>query len=153
MIQHNFKFISGVAQPALFALVPVKELHGPYAEEGLGLLLYKGGTVCDDKFDNIAADAICKEMNFERSIVWETDYTFERSQYEIKLDDVTCDIPDWKSCTFKETFINCFHKEDVFLSCLLRGKGHNFVFFTETHPYQLTEILKKFSVKGCCASL
>ena len=99
------------------------ESHGPYAEEELGLLLYKGGTVCDDEFSNIAADAICKEMNFERAIVWITDpdLIMKRSQYEIRLDNVVCYIPNWKSCSFNEKLNNCNHHEDVFLSCQLKG--------------------------------
>ena len=98
----------------------MEEKRGPYAEQELGLLLYKGGTVCDDEFTDVAADAICKEMNFERAIEWKTDVAMERSKYRIKLDDVKCDIPDWKSCSFHE-FSNCVHKEDIFLSCLLKG--------------------------------
>ena len=31
-------------------------------KDGYLLLLYKGGTVCDDKFDTKAAKAICKDM-------------------------------------------------------------------------------------------
>ena len=30
--------------------------------DAYGLLLYKGGTVCDDEFDTITAKAVCKEM-------------------------------------------------------------------------------------------
>ena len=111
-------------QPTHFTLVPIVESHGPYAEEELGLLLYKGGTVCDDEFSDIAADAICKEMNFERAIVWTTDpdlVAMERSHYEIKLDNVRCYFPSWKSCSFNDKFTNCFHDEDVFLSCQLKG--------------------------------
>ena len=59
-------------------------------------------------------------MNFERAIVWKTDVAMERSKYKITLDDVKCDVPDWKKCSFQE-FSNCFHREDIFLSCLLKG--------------------------------
>ena len=113
-----------MTQPTPFTLVPIVESHGPYAEEELGLLLYKGGTVCDDEFSDIAADAICKEMNFERAIVWTTDpdlVSMDRSHYEIQLDNVKCYSPNWKNCSFNEKFNNCHHREDVFLSCQLRG--------------------------------
>ena len=99
------------------------ESPGPYAEEQLGLLLYNGGTVCSDGFTVIAADAICREMNFKRAILWDSHpgYSMERSQYQIKLDNVNCEIPIWKNCSFNARHHNCHHKDDVFLSCLLRG--------------------------------
>ena len=41
---------------------------GNAAQRGkLGLLLYNGGTVCDDYFNRNAADAICKLMNYTHS--------------------------------------------------------------------------------------
>ena len=96
--------------------------------DDLGLLLYRGGTVCDDSFDNTAAYAICKEMNYESAIRWTTDEFFGvfQTRHNIKLDDVRCDTPDWDSCTYLPYNDNCFHSEDVFLSC--SGKyGSKFV--------------------------
>ena len=93
--------------------------------EDLGLLLYLGGTVCDDHFDDTAADAICKEMNYGSAIRWTTDedFGFFQTGHDIKLDDVRCDIPYWESCTYSAYFDNCFHSEDVFLSCSTGRKG------------------------------
>ena len=87
-------------------------------EEGqLGLLLYKGGTVCDDSFDGLAAAAICKKMNFTGGASWTSEESFEiQSSYNINLDDVACESGEWESCTFTEE-ANCAHSEDVFLSC------------------------------------
>ena len=113
-----------MGQTTPFTLVQREKAHGPLAKQGLGLLLYKGGTVCDDDFSDVAADAICKEMNFERSIEWKNgpwSTRNDRSHYEISLDNVKCDIPHWKSCSFSEHH-NCQHKEDVFLSCLPKGQ-------------------------------
>ena len=45
-------------------------------EGELGLLLYQGGTVCDDFFNNNAADAICKLMNYTYSLTWNSDESF-----------------------------------------------------------------------------
>ena len=86
--------------------------------EELGLLLYRGGTVCDDNFDDIAADAICKTMNYTSAIRRTTDEDFGSLQlnYEITLDDVRCSSTEWESCTFTESD-NCYHYKDVFLSC------------------------------------
>ena len=46
----------------------------------LGLLLYGGGTVCDDRFSDNAADAICKQMNYNRSVRW------TRESFDIQVD-------------------------------------------------------------------
>ena len=47
----------------------------------LGLLLYGGGTVCDDSFDNIAANAICKKMNYTHAMRWTS-----RKSFDIQVD-------------------------------------------------------------------
>ena len=87
-------------------------------EEGqLGLLLYKEGTVCDDSFNDNAANAICRQMGFEEATRWTNDESFGiQSNYDIKLDDVSCGSEEWESCSFSEED-NCAHHEDVFLSC------------------------------------
>ena len=92
--------------------------------EDLGLLLYRGGTVCDDSFDDTAADAICKTMNYISAIRWTTDEDFGYVQrnYGITLDDVRCSSTEWESCTFTERH-NCAHDEDVFLSCRKTESG------------------------------
>ena len=85
--------------------------------ENLGLLLYRGGTVCDDSFDNTAADAICKYMNYTLASSWTSDESFGiQGTFDINLDDVECSRSEWKSCTFAEEH-DCDHDEDVFLSC------------------------------------
>ena len=94
-----------------------------YKSEELGLLLYNGGTVCDDSFDTFDANAICIRMGFEGANRWEQfsssipgDWSF-RFSYEIKLDDIGCVYGrGWEGCTY-ETDHDCYHTEDVFLSC------------------------------------
>ena len=95
-------------------------------EEGqLGLLLYKGGTVCDDSFDNNAANAICKQMRFEEATRWTSEESFGiQRDYSINLDEVRCNGREWESCTYNEDH-DCGHSEDVFLSC--RGQGPVFI--------------------------
>lgn len=82
-----------------------------------GLLLYNGGTVCDDHFDQTAANAICIEMGFSGAVTWASGSYFE-SQYEftIGLDEVHCESNLWESCTWR-TDHDCSHNEDVFLTC------------------------------------
>ena len=97
------------------------DVNGKEVKAGrIGLLLYEGGTVCDDNFDDNAANAICREMGNSGSTSWYGGRTFSfgefQNSFEITLDDVTCTDDDWKSCTYS-TSHNCGHSEDVFLSC------------------------------------
>ena len=93
-------------------------------DEGqLGLLLFKGGTVCNDSFYYNAADAICKQMNFTHALEWNSETSFAiQSNYDIKLDEVECGSDEWKNCSYSERH-DCEHSEDVFLSCGTGEKG------------------------------
>ena len=85
--------------------------------EQLGLLLYKGGTVCDDYFDHTAADAICKYMGYTDAIRWTVHRSMViQNDLMINLDDVECSSAEWEGCSFSEDH-NCRHSEDVFLNC------------------------------------
>ena len=90
----------------------------PIEGQQLGLLLYKGGTVCDDSFDNTAAEAICKYINSSfTAFLWTSEKTFDiQSNLHITLDEVQCGSSEWESCRYSEEN-NCGHSEDVFLSC------------------------------------
>ena len=87
-----------------------------------GLLVYKGGTVCDDGFGELEASAICGELGQGDAVSWEAGSFYQDLQetLEIKLDNVICPDPIWSTCSFDESH-NCQHSEDVFLTCL--GKG------------------------------
>jgi len=92
----------------------------------IGLLIYNGGTVCDDGFNNYAANAVCKEMGFERAMDWTSGYflddIYEDAHFQeyrnlpITMDDVNCQGDNWEDCTFI-TSHNCGHSEDVQLAC------------------------------------
>ena len=94
-------------------------------EKQLGLLLYRGGTVCVyyDHFTFKSADAICREMNFTRAERWTTKESFDvQSNYEITVENVYCVRAEWESCGFTETYVTesygwCKHSKDLFLSC------------------------------------
>ena len=90
----------------------------PVEGQQLGLLLYRGGTVCDDGFDDTAAEAVCRQINSSyRMIKWTTGQTFDiQNNLDINLDDVQCNSTDWGSCEYSEEN-NCDHSEDVFLTC------------------------------------
>ena len=88
-----------------------------------GLLTYYGGTVCDNGFTNLAADAICKELEFIRASSWRNSGTFYSGQdgMPISMADISCSSTTWSECSFLETH-NCRHWEDVTLSCSNVGK-------------------------------
>ena len=85
-----------------------------------GLLLYKGGTVCDDYFSYYSASAICREMGYKQAAHWTSGYLYDRDyqyRFAITLADVRCDNEDWKSCSYSTYTVYCYHDEDVFLTC------------------------------------
>ncbi|KAL5266321.1 hypothetical protein ACHWQZ_G003669 [Mnemiopsis leidyi] len=86
---------------------------------------HKIGSVCDDNFDDNAAAVICSEMKFNSSLSYSSGVGTEysswdmKSEFEIVLDDVTCDYPD---IPFSQCFIVTDHDcskdtEQVFLEC------------------------------------
>ena len=91
--------------------------------------------MCDDSFTDMAAEAICRNMNYGRANRWtssvadnEIDFHFTqlRWNYDVKLDDVICETPNWGSCSYR-LFHNCANTEGVFLSC--QGIEREFLLF------------------------
>ena len=100
--------------------------------EQLGLLLYRGGTVCNDKFDNKTANAICRQMGFSSAIEWNTGVESDvQFLFEVAI-TIYCESVKWdpKKCfsyeisrsestyegeTEKRNY--CVHSRDVFLQC------------------------------------
>ena len=87
--------------------------------------MYKGGTVCKDRFSDHSADAICRLLGYTRAINWENGYLGYNVQagLNIALDDVECTEADWGSCWFS-TSHNCYHDKDVHMSCYAAGFIH-----------------------------
>ena len=114
---HAFKEkIFSETEEKLFTLIDSD--GNPVEEKQFGLLLYRGGTVCDDGFDDIAAEAVCRQIKSSYSMLeWTTAETFDiQNNLDINLNDVQCNSTDWGSCEYSEEH-NCGHGEDVFLSC------------------------------------
>ena len=113
-MKHNLYPDYGSSTTAHFTLVNEK---GAMTGNS-GLLIYNGGTVCDDYFDQNAADAICSWMGIKHSCSkWTSKSAWHiQPDYEITLDDVRCSHAAWSSCTFSKTH-DCQHSEDVFLTC------------------------------------
>ena len=105
-------------------------LTGP----GEGLLLYRGGTVCDDiMFSSMSAAAICRFLGFERVESWSSGnglkWDNQSERYEITLSEIICEGPNWLvDCTFSTSARYCNRYMDIFLSCT-NGKTAGLYFF------------------------
>ena len=88
--------------------------------------LFQIGTVCDDRFSDTAAHAICKEIGYQCALEWHAgDNWITQESYPIALDNVYCETENFTQCTY-DTSHNCGHAEDVFLTCTdrcLTGDG------------------------------
>jgi len=82
------------------------------------LLLYNGGTVCDDGFNMNAAHAICRVLGFRGAVRFRSGSAFGSMQTRksITMDDVSCRDTTWTHCHFN-TRHNCNHSEDILLTC------------------------------------
>ena len=92
----------------------------PVTYSSTALLLYNGGTVCDDGFSDNSANAICKEMGFSSASSWSNANSWPSLQdnYQTKLDDVICSSTSWGTCArISGPGHDCSHSEDVFLRC------------------------------------
>ena len=106
----------------LFTLVDSEgnDITGP---DQLGLLLYRGGTVCyhGDYINYYLADVVCRQMNFTRAERWTTKESYDiQSNYETYVvvhDSVECITGEWENCTYSDYTSNCDHSQDLFLSC------------------------------------
>ena len=82
------------------------------------------GTVCNDNFDDIAAELICKEMGHLSAASWTSGKKWPKLQksYDIVLDNVRCsrEMQSFGYCDFT-TKANCKHAEDIFLYCNEKG--------------------------------
>merc|ERR1739848_389463 len=102
----------GGSHPDGFRLVNWQGAAAPRGCEGL--LLWNGGTVCDDYFNMNAAHAICKSIGYPRGAVRYRNglaYGSMQSRKSIRMDNVRCSSTTWSSCRYL-TRHNCSHGED-----------------------------------------
>ena len=93
----------------------------PVVGGDLGLLLYKGGTVCENNFDYTSAYAICRKMGYSSATGWISGHRFDiQHGFDVKLNNVECSTGVWETCTFSQAY-RCWHDSDVFLSCTIEG--------------------------------
>ena len=106
--------------------VKVRLVNGSTPGEGRVEVLYGGvwGTVCNDRWDFMDAQVICRQLNFSSPLGSTSVELFGRGKGIIWMDDVDCvgnetSIGDCSHPGFGNH--NCFHFEDVGLIC--EGEG------------------------------
>ena len=93
----------------------------------MGLLLYRGGTVCDHDFNKTAADALCKYLNSsnylsssDSAVFWTSGSRFDiQNNLDINLNTLQCSSLELERCSHGPNFLieGCEHHKDVFLKC------------------------------------
>ena len=117
-------------------LTLVNSAGEPHTGEGWALLLYNGGTVCDDYFGMKEASVICRHLGYTDALTWgsveipngNNIVTWNvQYNYAIKLDDVQCPVGGyWNQCTYITSGLSswCIRTDDVLLYCT--GKQFGF---------------------------
>ena len=108
---------------------------GRDTNDTVGLLLYKGGTVCRRGFDKTAAQAICSSLGYNATNpVWRTGdkWAYGQKRYKIAVTDVSCWKSSLSSCSFRMNYdstfyADCGHDEDIFLLCASAKSGAVFI--------------------------
>ena len=81
------------------------------------------GTVCDDAFAEIDAQAACHTLGFNGLGTFKTAYNsgFHKSEVSIAMDDVGCtsSTANFVKCKYSKCPGNtcCSHSEDILLTC------------------------------------
>ena len=115
----------------------MKLVNGVVANTGLLLVYYQGswGTVCDDLWDVINADVVCKQMGYPGAALdrlKESQLSSDYGSYPILLDGVNCTgrETNLSGCQFNEPMDHdCKHEEDVYLLCQLPQPSGKITYF------------------------
>ena len=81
------------------------------------------GTVCDDLFEEVDAQAACHTLGFKGLSTYQTSFKsgFSRPEVPIAMDDVGCTSSNanFVKCKHNKCKGNtcCSHKEDILLTC------------------------------------
>ena len=90
----------------------------------------KWGTVCDDEWDDLDAQVVCRQLGFVNNVRARAIQTFQpsaASNVHIWLDNVNCNGNEYKviDCHYTRPH-NCYHYEDAGVNCYASGKCKHF---------------------------
>ena len=93
-----------------------------FTQSGHGLLMYQGGTVCDDGFNDQTAKWICRLMGYGTLVNWSQGLHAQfQNNLPINVDNLVCSNGVYTdilpSCSFDMLTSEDDHNEDVWLSC------------------------------------
>ena len=121
-----------------------------------GLLLYNGGTVCDDGFSS-APTAICRQLGFHTASDWHSGdlwYSVQTS-YNIKLRIYYCSSSyDWSSCSYttETNPSGCNHNEDIYLTCTGRCSPGQYLDSRSCSPCPNSTYSTETGIQSSCTS-
>ena len=126
-LRHRFKILhkqlsrgSGFSMEWIL-VISVRLIGGNSEREGRVEVLYddEWGSVCDDWFDENAADVLCRQLGYSSGLVMGRAY-FGQSEGPIWLDDIRChgnESTIFDCMTMCWGCHNCGHYEDVGVVC------------------------------------
>ncbi|XP_009883502.1 PREDICTED: scavenger receptor cysteine-rich domain-containing group B protein [Charadrius vociferus] len=129
LVPHRPRFTSGTctnlgttSQPALLPFPEIRLANGPSRCQGRVEILYNGswGTVCDDDWDIVDANVVCRQLGCGHAITLPAAMTFGQGSGPIFLDNVDC---KGREAALSECWShgwgihNCYHYEDVAVVC------------------------------------
>ncbi|KAJ7407322.1 hypothetical protein WISP_127311 [Willisornis vidua] len=110
------------SEPELLPFPEIRLSNGPSRCQGRVEILYNGswGTVCDDDWDIVDANVVCRQLGCGHAITLPAAMTFGQGSGPIFLDNVDC--KGWEAalseCWSHGWGIhNCYHYEDVAVVC------------------------------------
>ncbi|XP_017598426.1 PREDICTED: scavenger receptor cysteine-rich domain-containing group B protein [Corvus brachyrhynchos] len=110
------------SEPELLPFPEIRLANGPSRCQGRVEILYNGswGTVCDDDWDIVDANVVCRQLGCGHAITLPAAMTFGQGSGPIFLDNVDC--KGWEAalseCWSHGWGIhNCYHYEDVAVVC------------------------------------
>ena len=123
--QHHFRMTRVYIAGDYFSLVD--STGNAVKGDDMGLLLFRGGTVCDHDFNKTVADAICKYLNSSddlssshSAVYWTSGSKFDlQNNLDISLLSLQCSTEELESCDYGRNRLaeGCEHHMDVFLKC------------------------------------
>ena len=97
--------------------------NAKYTQSGIGLLMYRGETICDDGFNATTANWICQSMGYDNAANWAHDRLFPlQDDLAIKVDNLVCrnggiysDV--LPACSIVARSRVCAHLDDIWITC------------------------------------
>ncbi|KAK4812261.1 hypothetical protein QYF61_012936 [Mycteria americana] len=110
------------SEPAPLPFPEIRLANGPSRCQGRVEILYNGswGTVCDDDWDIVDANVVCRQLGCGHAITLPAAMTFGQGSGPIFLDNVDC---KGREAALSECWShgwgihNCYHYEDVAVVC------------------------------------